>query len=133
MPGRERTTLSYGRVGGSIMIVDLSNVRIFVRPGYTDMRKAVNGLTMIIQEVMGHDPFSGSVYIFCNRERKLIKAVYWEKSGFWLSQKRLEKDKYPWPQTGEEAQELNGEELAMLLRGIDFFKAHKQIFYKNVS
>ena len=47
---------------------------------------------------MAGEPFSGNVYLFCNRERKLLKAVYWDKTGFWLSQKRLEKDKYPWPQ-----------------------------------
>ena len=115
------------------MILDLSKARIFLHPGYTDLRKAVNGLSAIIQEVMKQDPFSGSVYIFCNHERKLIKAVYWDKTGFWLSQKRLEKDKYPWPQDKAEARELTAEELSMLLAGIDFFKAHKELFYKKVT
>jgi len=114
------------------MIIDLSNVKIFIRPGYTDLRKASNGLTVIIQEGMKQDPFSGSVYMFCNRERKLLKAVYWDKTGFWLSQKRLEKEKFPWPETIEAAQELSGEELKMLLAGIDFFKAHKTLYYKKV-
>ena len=115
------------------MIVDMNTVRIFIRPGYTDLRKAANGLTVIVQEEMHEDPFSGRVYIFCNRERKLLKAVYWDRTGFWLSQKRLEKERYPWPQTKEAARELDTEELKMLLSGIDFFKAHKEIYYKNVS
>ena len=115
------------------MILDLSKARIFVRPGYTDLRKAANGLTIIIQDEMEEDPFSGSVYIFCNRERKLLKAVYWDKTGFWLCQKRLEKERYPWPDTIEAAQELAEEELKMLLAGIDFFKAHKPLYYKKVS
>ena len=115
------------------MIVDLSKVKIYIHPGYTDLRKAVNGLSIIVQEMMKKDPFNGSVYLFCNRERKLLKAVYWDKTGFWLSQKRLEKDKYPWPLTREEVQELNVEELSMLLAGIDFFKAHKELYYKKVS
>jgi len=115
------------------MILDLSKTRIFIRPGYTDLRKAANGLTIIIQDEMEQDPFSGSVYIFCNRERKLLKAVYWDSTGFWLCQKRLEKEKYPWPQTIEAVQELNEEELKMLLSGIDFFKAHKTLYYKKVS
>ena len=114
------------------MIIDLSKVRIFIRPGHTDMRKAINGLTAIVQETMKEDPFSGSVYIFCNRQRHLLKAVYWDKSGFWLSQKRLEKDKFPWPNTSEAARELTGEELLMLLQGIDFFKAHKTLKYEKV-
>jgi len=115
------------------MIVDLSKVRVYIRPGQTDMRKAVNGLTIIVQDTMELDPFSGSVYVFCSRDRKLLKAVYWDKSGFWLSQKRLEQDKFPWPETIEEVKELSGEELTMLLRGIDFFKAHKTLSYKKVS
>jgi transposase len=115
------------------MIFDLNNVKLFIRPGHTDLRKASNGLTVIVQEGMKQDPFSGSVYMFCNRERKLLKAVYWDKSGFWLSQKRLEKEKFPWPETAEAALELNAEELKMLLAGIDFFKAHKTLYYKKVT
>jgi len=115
------------------MIIDLNAVKIFIRPGITDLRKAVNGLSVIVQEKMKQDPFSGSVYLFCNHERKLLKAVYWDKTGFWLSQKRLEKDKFPWPADETEARELSAEELRMLLSGIDFFKAHRELFYKRVA
>jgi transposase len=66
-------------------------VKIFVRPGSTDLRKAVTGLSGLIQEGMKQDPLSGSVYLFCNRDRKLLKAVWWDKTGFWLSQKRRTK------------------------------------------
>jgi len=115
------------------MIFDLEKIKIYIRPGQTDLRKAINGLSVIVQETMKQDPFSGNVYLFCNSERKLIKAVYWDKTGFWLSQKRLEKEKFPWPQTSEEALQLTSEELMMLLKGIDFFKAHKELFYKKVA
>ena len=114
------------------MIFDMSTVRIFIRPGSTDLRKAVNGLTAIVQEEMGGDVFSGSVYLFCNRERRLLKAVYWDKTGFWLSQKRLEQDMFPWPRTGEAVRELTAEQLQMLLAGINFFKAHQELFYKEI-
>ena len=114
------------------MILDLSKVKIFIKPGHTDLRKASNGLGVIVQEGMKHDPFNGSVYLFCNRERKLLKAVYWDNNGFWLCQKRLEKDKYPWPQTMEAVLELTEEELKMLLTGIDLFKKHKTLYYKKV-
>ena len=115
------------------MILDLEKVKIFIRPGQTDLRKAINGLSVIVQETMKQNPFSGNVFIFCNSERKLLKAVYWDKTGFWLCQKRLEKEKFPWPQTSEEALQLSSEELMMLLKGIDFFKAHKELFYKKVA
>jgi len=114
------------------MIFDLEKTKVFIKPGFTDMRKASNGLTVIIQEEMKEDPFSDSMYLFCSRNRRLLKAVYWDKTGFWLCQKKLEKDKYPWPDTVEEARELNGEEFKMLLAGIDFFNAHKTLYYKKV-
>ena len=114
------------------MIIDLNKIRIFIRPGKTDLRKAVNGLTGIIEEQMVGEVFSGNIYLFCNGDRKLLKALWWDRNGFWLSQKRLEKEKFPWPDTSEAARELNGEELSMLLRGIDFFKAHKSLYYKKV-
>ena len=114
------------------MTIDLKAVRIFIRPGITDLRKAVNGLAGIIEGQMSGEPFSGHVYLFCNKERKLLKAIYWDRNGFWLNQKRLEKDKFPWPQTSEAVKELSGEELMMLLQGIDFFKAHKELYYKKV-
>jgi transposase len=114
------------------MIFDLSSIKIFIRPGSTDLRKGANGLTVIVQEGMKQDPFSGSIYLFCNRDRTLLKAVYWDSSGFWLSQKRLEKEKFPWPGTKEAARELNVEEMKMLLAGMDFFKAHKKQKYKKV-
>jgi transposase len=115
------------------MTPDFNKVRIFICPGHTDLRKAVNGLAVMIEELMAGEPFSGNVYLFCNRERKLLKALWWDRNGFWLSQKRLEKDKYPWPETEEEARELSAEELSMLLKGIDFFKAHKELYYKKAS
>src|SRR5215469_11299141 len=115
------------------MIIDLNKARIFIRPGTTDLRKAVNGLSAMVQEEMKQDPFSGSVYLFCNSGRKLLKAVYWDKTGFWLSQKRLEQNKFPWPQDEVEAKNFQGEELRMLLAGIDFFKAHKEVYFKKVA
>jgi len=115
------------------MNIDLNAVRIFLRPGKTDLRKAVNGLAGIIEQQMAGEPLSGNLYLFCNKERKLLKALWWDKTGFWLNQKRLEKDRYPWPDTSEAARELSKEEVQMLLAGIDFFKAHKTLHYKKVS
>ena len=115
------------------MNIDIKKVKIFIRPGTTDLRKAVNGLVVIIERQMAEEPFSGNVYLFCNRDRKLLKALWWDRNGFWLSQKRLEQEKFPWPQTSEAVKELSSEQLQMLLDGIDFFKAHKTLYYKKVS
>jgi transposase len=115
------------------MTVDLNTVKIYIRPGATDLRKAASGLTVLVQEQMGLDPLSGSVYLFCNKGRKLLKAVWWDRTGFWLAQKRLERERYPWPENSEAARELSVEEVKMLLSGIDFFKAHQPVYYQRVS
>ena len=114
------------------MIFDYTDYRYFIRPGKTDLRKGVNGLSLQVQDVMQNDPFSKSLFLFCNGQRKLLKIVYWDRNGFCLWQKRLEKNKFPWPETEDDAREIKFEELKMLLAGIDFFKAHKQLHYSRV-
>ncbi|MDC7124194.1 MAG: IS66 family insertion sequence element accessory protein TnpB [Spirochaetales bacterium] len=114
------------------MILDYTDYRYYIRPGKTDLRKGVNGLSLIIQNTMQSDPFSRSLFLFCNGQRKLLKIVYWDRNGFCLWQKRLEKNKFPWPETEDDAREIKFEELKMLLDGIDFFKAHKQLHYSRI-
>jgi transposase len=115
------------------MKAELGNTRIFLRPGSTDLRKGAKGLVVLVQEALEKDPFSDAVYLFCNRERKLLKAVWWDRTGFWLAQKRLERDRWPWPESGEEAREIGAEELRLLLDGIDFFRAHTALDYKRAA
>ena len=55
------------------MLIDITQLQIYIRPGVTDMRKAVNGLIVIVQDDMELDPFSKSLFLFCNRQRKLMK------------------------------------------------------------
>ena len=115
------------------MIIDLDKITIYVKAGSTDMRKQINGLSIQVQEIMEKDPFSGSLFMFCNKQRRILKMIYWDKNGFWLFLKRLEKDKFPWPKTDGEVHEITTGQLEMLLQGIDFWKAHKSLKYTKVS
>lgn len=115
------------------MFIDISKVQIYIRPGITDMRKAINGLTILVQDEMDLDPFGESIFLFCNRQRKIPKAIYWDRNGFCLWQKKLEKHKFPWPDTEEAVRQLNQDELLMLLKGIDFWNAHTELKYSQVS
>ncbi len=114
------------------MFIDWNTVRIFVRPGVTDLRKQANGLAVEVQSTMKQDPLSGYLFVFCNGERRLLKIVYWDRNGFALWQKRIEREKFPWPRTEEAAGELSVEQLRMLLAGIDFFHAHRVLHYTSV-
>ena len=90
---------------------DLSRVEILIRPGVTDMRKQINGLSMIASEQMDKDPLSGALFLFCNRHRRILKAIYWDATGFAMWMKKLEQDRYPWPQTAEAARKISSGEL----------------------
>jgi len=114
------------------MFRDWSTVRVYVRPGATDLRKQINSLAVVVAQAMSGEPLSGHLYLFCNQDRRLLKALYWDRNGFCLWQKRLERDRFPWPKSEEAAREITVEELRMLLAGIDFWNAHQQISYKNV-
>lgn len=110
---------------------NLEGVRVFIRPGFTDMRKHINGLSAIVQEEMGEDALDGSLYLFLGSCRKRLKVLYWDDNGFCLWYKRLESDRFPWPKEAGEKIEIDGELLSMLLSGIDFFKAHKKLYFKK--
>ena len=69
------------------MRINLNNVRIFIKPGRTDMRKQINGLSSIVENEFKQDPISGSLFLFCGRDRKNLKIIYWDKNGFCLWQK----------------------------------------------
>lgn len=113
------------------MIYDLSQASVFLQPGPTDMRKAINSLFVIVKNKIQKDPFSGSLFLFCNKKRNRMKILYWDRNGFCLWLKRLEKDKFPWPMTEEEVMEIGLEKFKWLLSGIDFFHAHKKLIFSK--
>jgi transposase len=115
------------------MILDWNKVRFFVKPGATDMRKQINGLSLIVSEELQQDPFEGNLYMFCNKQKRILKIIYWDKNGFCLWLKRLEKDKFPWPSNQAQATEISREQFGFLLTGIDFWNAHKRLDYRKIS
>ena len=115
------------------MFLDVSTVRVFVRPGHTDMRKQSFGLSLIVTEELEKDPFSGSLFLFCNKRRTILKGLYWENNGFWLLSKKLEKHRFPWPQDERAVAEITEQQLKWLLEGIDFWHAHTKLAFSHVS
>ncbi len=74
------------------MFVPTAGMRVYVAPGATDIRKAINGLSLVVAEQLELDPFFGYLFAFYNRRQDLVKILYWDRNGFCLWQKRLEKD-----------------------------------------
>ena len=114
------------------MFVDLEAVDIYVRAGKTDMRKQINGLSVLVQQELKLDPLSGALFVFCNRRRHLLKILYWDKTGFALWMKRLEKAQFPWPANRGEVESIDAEQLRQLLKGIDFWSAHQELHYTAI-
>lgn len=75
-------------------VSSFENIYIHRRP--VNMRKSINGLSVIVDQEMGLDLQSSSLFIFCNKRRTHLKILYFDKSGFALWLKRLEASKFPW-------------------------------------
>ncbi len=111
----------------------LTNSRVFLAIGSTDMRKAINGLSIMVEQHLDEDPFSGDLFVFCNRRRNMIKILYWDKNGFCLWHKRLEKHRFQWPRCADELVMIAARELEWLLDGLDFTSAHQRLYYRAVA
>ena len=106
------------------MTIDLSDYSYYIRPGFTDMRKGPCSLAGLVSSEMGHDPYDRSVYLFCGRSRKTIKALAWDGTGWLVLTKRLVVEgTFRWPQGQEECAGLDVGQLAGLLRGNDVFRS----------
>ena len=106
-------------------------VRAYIATGVTDMRKSINGLSILVADQLELDPLSGHLFAFCNRKRDIIKILYWDRNGFCLWYKRLEKDRFQWPEKEEDVLNIHAREMTWLLDGLslDQREAHQQLFY----
>jgi transposase len=115
------------------MIEDFSEFTIYIKAGATDMRKQINSLASISETEISDDVFSKKLFLFCNNAKTHLKILYWDRNGFCLWLKRLEKGRFPWPSTEYESDTIKYDELKMLLKGIDFFNAHKKLNFSRVT
>ena len=105
-------------------------VQVFIALGATDMRKSINGLSIIVEEELGLDLFTGNFFAFCNRNRDIVKILYWNLNGFCVWKKRLEKDKFRWPESEQEVMKISRSALNWLLHGLDLSQAHDRLSYR---
>ena len=111
-----------------------AGMKVYLAVGSTDMRKAIDGLSLLVEAQLELDPFSGHLFVFCNRRRTIVKVLYWDRSGFCLWQKRLERDVFRWPETEEEVLEVGPRELGWLLEGLEIQQSgsHRSAHYTSV-
>ncbi len=113
----------------------VDTARVYLAAGATDMRKSIDSLAAEVQEVLHLDPFSSCLFVFCNRRRDKLKILFWERNGFWLCYRRLERGTFRWPKVGDEgAAAVTRRELRWLLDGldVDLKGAHKDVIVRLV-
>ena len=96
---------------------NLSEVEnVYLAVGPTDLRKSIDGLSLIVQSTFKLDLFEKSIFVFCNKASDKIKIIHFD-NGFWLYYRRLERDKFKWPISSKETIHISYNELEWLLNG----------------
>ena len=108
------------------MLSFLGTVRVFVAVPPTDLRKGYDGLARLAREVIDQDPLSGHFFVFANRKHDRIKILYWDRDGYAVWMKRLERGTFRWPALSAGHVEWTSAELAAVLGGIDLKDTQKR-------
>ena len=97
------------------------SVRIYFATGLVDMRNGIDGLRAIVDHALKKDPYEGHLFVFVGKSKDKVKILFWDKNGFVLHMKRLERGRFQLPSVdgGRGRVEMEATELAMLLDGID--------------
>lgn len=111
-----------------------SKLTVYLHRPAVDFRLGLNGLAIVVEQALGLDPFAAAVYVFSNRQRNRVKILGWDRNGFWLLMKRLEQDRFIWPDEAA-VPSLTVEQLHWLLDGIDLAvtQRHPRRVYERVA
>ena len=93
---------------------------VWLYPKPIDFRKQMDGLVMLVADHLELNPISGQLFLFRNRGANKVKLLWWDRNGFWLCYKRLEKGQFIFPEISDAAVALTSEQLSWLLSGLDF-------------
>lgn len=104
-------------------------VRIHLAAEPVDLRKNFDGLAAATRLVLGEDPLSGHIFVFLNRRGDRVKILSWDRNGWLLVYKRLERGVFRMPRSpanGARHVEIDAAELALMLEGIDLRGARRR-------
>ncbi len=99
--------------------------KVYLATGVTDMRKSIDGLSLVVAETLALEPVGPHWFVFCNRGRDKLKILQFDLNGFWLHYRRLEKGLFVWPRDHQDqhALEVSARQLRWLLDGLQWHKA----------
>jgi transposase len=123
------------------MLSQVNPEQVYLACGSTDLRKSIDGLAALVRHAFALDPFSHSLFVFCNRDQNKLKLLYWEHNGFWLYYRRLERGRFRWPARTPEAghgapqtQVISRRQLQWLLDGLELeqVRAHGVVTARTI-
>lgn len=102
-----------------------------------DFRKGANSLALWVEQALELDPFGEHIVVLRNRRSRSVKILYWERNGFCLWQKRLERERFHWPKVDPHSTtvSLSGEQLGWLLDGynLNVWHRHQRLHYVSAG
>ena len=106
---------------------------VYLHRDFVDFRKSINGLAAIVEVDMALPLMSGALFVFCNKGRDKLKILYWDTTGFALWYKRLEKDRFKWPnKLSSSVYSLSEQQFEWLLSGYDVI-GHQPMTFQSVA
>jgi transposase len=108
------------------------SVRVYAALGATDARKSFDGLSALAAGIVGEDPTSGHLFLFCNRRRTQLRVLFWDGTGYCIFAKRLARGTFELPDAaaGVRSIVIDAETLAMILVGVDLRSARRRPRYR---
>lgn len=109
-----------------------SPVKVYLYCRAADLRRGYDGLASIVQSAMQQDPLSGSLFVFVNKRGNRIKILYWDRDGYAIWMKRLERGTLKLPQPQEEndsSVKITASQLAMILEGLELSRVRRRNRY----
>jgi len=101
--------------------------RVFVATGRVDGRKGIDGLSALVRSQFAEDPLSGTMFVFFSRRADRVRVLYWDRDGYVLVTKRLEKGFYRLPWSAEQGRVvIEAAELLLVLEGIELRGASRR-------
>lgn len=115
--------------------------QVYLCTDQVDFRKSIDGLSALVEQSLGLNPFARVLYVFMNRARTKIKVLYWHRNGFCLWYKRLEAERFAWPNwrvnSANDARSVSItiEQFEWLLEGVDIWqhRPHRALEFASVA
>jgi transposase len=110
------------------MLIPYENKTIYMASKPVDFRMSIDGLSSLIQREQGTHLHDGSIYVFYNQHKDKIKCLFWDRNGFVLYYKRLDKCKFKFKEMMNSIETISADDLEVLLAGFEPHKTHKKPF-----